>query len=108
MSAQRAETPRPAAPSPEMQMEMEIVGGLRDALLEGRGFPGDREAFEVDLQHAREASLKASPETDLDAVAAVVVDYRGRIRLYADPEFDIAVQEGIELAARLKREVPGQ
>ncbi|MFD7402700.1 hypothetical protein ACFV7R_08505 [Streptomyces sp. NPDC059866] len=37
-------------------------------------------------------------------MAAVIVDYRGRIRLYQDPDFDIAVQEGIDLTARLKRE----
>ncbi|MDX3246580.1 hypothetical protein [Streptomyces sp. ME18-1-4] len=48
--------------------------------------------------------METATETDLNAVAAVIVDYRGRIRLYQDPEFDIAVQEGIDLAARLKRE----
>ncbi|WP_367322814.1 hypothetical protein [Streptomyces sp. HUAS ZL42] len=35
---------------------------------------------------------------------AVIVDYRGRIRLYQDPDFDIAVQEGTDLTARLKQE----
>jgi hypothetical protein len=56
------------------------------------------------MQHA----LETSSETDLEAVAAVIVDYRGRIRLYQDPDFDTAVQEGIELAARLKQEAGDQ
>ncbi len=34
----------------------------------------------------------------------MIVDYRGRIRLYQAPDFDIAVQEGIDLTMRLKRE----
>ncbi|MFI8945040.1 hypothetical protein ACIGO6_00775 [Streptomyces sp. NPDC053750] len=60
--------------------------------------------MEADLQHA----LEASSETDLRAVAAVIVDYRGRIRLHQDPDLDIAVQEGIDLAARLKQEAQDQ
>src|SRR5690606_14838254 len=47
----------------------------------GQGFPGDEEAFEADLQRAPEASS----ETDPNAVAAVIVDYRGRIRLSPGP-----------------------
>ncbi|MFC8430771.1 MULTISPECIES: DUF6247 family protein [Streptomyces] len=96
MSAQHAETPGPAA------LPLKTIGDIRAALRAGHGFPGDRESFEADLQRA----LEASSETDLNAVAAVIVDYRGRIRLYQDPEFDIAVQEGIDLAARLKQEAP--
>ena len=94
MSAQYAETPGPAA------LPLKTIGDIRAALRSGHGFPGDRESFEADLQRA----LEASSETDLNAVATVIVDYRGRIRLYQDPEFDIAVQEGIDLAARLKQE----
>jgi hypothetical protein len=94
VSAQYAETPGPAA------LPLKTIGDIRAALRSGHGFPGDRESFEADLQRA----LEASSETDLNAVAAVIVDYRGRIRLYQDPDFDIAVQEGIDLAARLKRE----
>jgi hypothetical protein len=52
-------------------------------------------------------ALEASSETDLKGVAAVIVDYRGRIRLYQDPAFDVAVQEGVDLVARLKREAGG-
>jgi hypothetical protein len=83
---------------------LRTVGDIRAALRSGHGFPGDRESFEADMQRA----LEASSETDLKAVAAVIVDYRGRIRLYQDPEFDIAVQEGIDLAARLKQEAQGR
>ncbi|MFI2374140.1 hypothetical protein ACH5AO_03565 [Streptomyces sp. NPDC018964] len=56
----------------------------------------------MDLQRA----LEASSEVDLDAVAAVIVDYRGRIRLCQDPDFGIAVQEGLVLAAQLKQKNP--
>ncbi|MEV5488648.1 DUF6247 family protein [Streptomyces bobili] len=94
MSAQYAETPGPAA------LPLKTIGDIRAALRSGHGFPSDRESFEADLQRA----LEASSETDLNAVAAVIVDYRGRIRLYQDPDFDIAVQEGIDLTARLKQE----
>ncbi|WP_369169646.1 DUF6247 family protein [Streptomyces sp. R28] len=98
MSAQYAETPGPAA------LPLKTIGDIRAALRSGHGFPGDRESFEADLQRA----LEASSETDLNAVATVIVDYRGRIRLYQDPDFDIAVQEGIDLAARLKQEAQGR
>ncbi|MFI6035646.1 DUF6247 family protein [Streptomyces sp. NPDC051315] len=94
MSAQHEETPVPAP------LPLRTIGDIRAALRSGHGFPGDRESFEADLQHA----LETSTETDLNAVAAVIVDYRGRIRLYQDPEFDIAVQDGIDLTARLKQE----
>ncbi|MDT0613388.1 hypothetical protein [Streptomyces lancefieldiae] len=76
------------------------VTDVRAALQAGHGFPGDCEAFEVDLQRALEASSAA----DLTAVTAVITDYRGRIRLRQDPGFDIAVREGIDLSAQLKRE----
>lgn len=94
MSAQPTEA---ALPAP---LPLRTIGDIRAALRSGHGFPGDQESFEADLQHA----LETSSETDLNAVAAVIVDYRGRIRLYQDPAFDIAVQEGIDLTARLKRE----
>ncbi|WP_224351841.1 DUF6247 family protein [Streptomyces olivaceus] len=94
MSARYAEAGLPAP------LPLRTIGDIRAALLAGHGFPGDRDAFETDLQRA----LEASSETDLTAVAAVVVDYRGRIRLCQDPDFDIAVQEGIDLTMRLKRE----
>ncbi|MET7271498.1 DUF6247 family protein [Streptomyces flaveolus] len=98
MSAQHAESGI-SAPLP-----LKTIGDIRAALRSGHGFPGDRETFEVDLQRA----LEASTETDLKAVAAVIVDYRGRIRLYQDPDFDVAVQEGIDLTTRLKREARGE
>lgn len=98
MGAQHADR---AVPTP---LPLKTIGDIRAALRSGHGFPGDRETFETDLQHA----LETSSETDLRAVAAVIVDYRGRIRLYQDPECDIAVQEGIDLAARLKREAQDQ
>ncbi|CAL9473092.1 DUF6247 family protein [Streptomyces griseomycini] len=94
MSAQRAEAPTPAP------LQLRTIGDIRAALRSGHGFPGDQETFEADLQRA----LEASSETDLHAVATVIVDYRGRIRLYQDPDFDIAVQEGTDLAARLKQD----
>jgi hypothetical protein len=98
VSAQHAESGVPAS------LPLKTIGDIRAALRSGHGFPGDRETFEADLQHA----LEASTERDLKAVAAVIVDYRGRIRLYQDPDFDIAVQEGIDLAMRLKREARGE
>ncbi|MFI1423173.1 DUF6247 family protein [Streptomyces sp. NPDC020731] len=96
MSAEHVETSIPAP------LPLRTIGGIRAALRSGHGFPGDRETFEADLQRA----LEASSETDLNAVAAVIVDYRGRIRLYQDPDFDIAIQEGLDLAAQLKQENP--
>jgi hypothetical protein len=94
VSAQHAETPVPAP------LPLRTIGDIRAALRSGHGFPGDQESFEADLQRA----LEASSETDPNAVATVIVDYRGRIHLYQDPDFDIAVQEGIDLTARLKQE----
>ena len=96
MSAEHAETPIPAP------LPLRTIGDIRAALRSGHGFPGDQETFEADLQRA----LEASSETDLNAVAAVIVDYRGRIRLYQDPDFDIAIQEGLDLTAQLKQEAP--
>ncbi|MFC9469033.1 hypothetical protein [Streptomyces coelicoflavus] len=75
------------------------IGDLRGALRAGHGFPGDLNAFEADLRHALESS-----STDLTTLASVIVDYRGRIRLHEDPDFDTAVQEGIDLSMRVKRE----
>lgn len=91
MSAQHAEAPGLAA-SP-----LNTVGDIR-AALQSQDLPEVRESFEADLQRA----LETSSETGSHAVATVIVDYRGRIRLCQDPDFDIAVQEGIHLAARLK------
>lgn len=96
MSAEHAETPI-TAPLP-----LRTIGDIRAALRSGQGFPGDQEAFEADLQRA----LEASSETDLNAVATVIVDYRGRIRLYQDPDFELAIQEGLDLSAQLKQEDP--
>ncbi|MGV9911635.1 hypothetical protein [Streptomyces tendae] len=98
MSAQYVET---GVPGP---LPLRTIGDIRAALLAGHGFPGDKESFETDLQRA----LEGSSEADLTSVAAVIVDYRGRIRLYQDPDFDIAVQEGIDLTMRLKREARGE
>lgn len=98
MSASHVESGIPAS------LPLKTIGDIRAALRSGHGFPGDKESFEVDLQRA----LEASTEADLKAVAAVIVDYRGRIRLYQDPDFDIAVQEGIDLVTRLKREARGE
>ncbi|MEF9904165.1 DUF6247 family protein [Streptomyces sp. P9-A2] len=96
MSPEHAEAPIPAA------LPLRTIGDIRAALRSGLGFPGDQETFEADLQQA----LEASSETDLHTVASVIVDYRGRIRLYQDPDFDIAIQEGQDLTAQLKREDP--
>ncbi|MFD4349500.1 DUF6247 family protein [Streptomyces coelicoflavus] len=85
-------------------LSLRTIGDIRAALLAGHGFPGDEEAFETDLQRA----LDASSEDDLTAVAAVIMDYRGRVRLYQDPDFDTAVQEGIDLAMRVKRDARGE
>ncbi|WP_308406703.1 hypothetical protein [Streptomyces sp. AC555_RSS877] len=98
MSAQYVETPGPAT------LSLKTIGDIRAALRSGHGFPGDRESFEADLQRA----LEASSDTDLNAVATVIVDYGGRIRLYQDPDFDTAVQEGIDLTARSKQEEQGR
>ncbi|MBT3151004.1 hypothetical protein HTV45_08895 [Streptomyces sp. CHD11] len=81
---------------------MRTIGEVRAALRSGHASPGDQESFEADLQRA----LETSSETDLSAVAAVIVDYRGRIRLRQDPDFKIAVQEGLDLAAQLKQQNP--
>ncbi|MBZ6293747.1 hypothetical protein KVH30_25810 [Streptomyces olivaceus] len=81
---------------------MRTIGDVRAALLVGQGFPGDKNTFQIDLQRA----LAASSEADLKA--AVIVDYRGRVRLRQDPDFDVSVQEGIDLTMRLKREARGE
>ncbi|MFF1305353.1 DUF6247 family protein [Streptomyces sp. NPDC058307] len=79
---------------------LRTIGDIRAALRSSHRFSDDQASFETDLQRA----LEASSEADLSAVASVIVDYRGRIRLCQDPDFDAAVQEGIDLAGRLKRE----
>ena len=81
------------------RLPLRTVADIRAALREGRGFPGDREDFEADLARA----LEEATETDLGAVAAVIVDYRGRIRLYSDPGFEDALQEGLDIAAKIKK-----
>ncbi|KND40357.1 DUF6247 family protein [Streptomyces acidiscabies] len=81
------------------RLPLRTVAEIRAALREGRGFPGDREDFEADLARA----LEDASETELDAVAAVIVDYRGRIRLYSDPGFEDALQEGLDIAAKIKK-----
>ncbi|MDX3381077.1 hypothetical protein PV682_06375 [Streptomyces niveiscabiei] len=95
MGAQHAES----AGGEHSPVPLRTIGDIRAALREGRGFPGDREDFEADLVRA----LEASTETDLSTVAAVIVDYRGRIRIYSDPGFEDALQEGLELAAKIKK-----
>ncbi|MGW2128399.1 hypothetical protein [Streptomyces coelicoflavus] len=80
-------------------LNLRTIRDMRAALLAGCGFPGDKDAFETDLQRA----LEGSSEADLTAVAAVIVDFRGRIRLRQDPDFDTAVQEGVDLTTRVKR-----
>ncbi|MFB6787408.1 hypothetical protein ACFCWT_12080 [Streptomyces olivaceus] len=83
---------------------LRTIGDVRAALLVGHGFPGDKDAFETDLERA----LEASAEAGLKAVATVIVDYRGRIRLHQDSDFDVSVQEGIDVTMRLKREARGE
>ncbi|MEU0029866.1 DUF6247 family protein [Streptomyces sp. NPDC006335] len=93
MSGPYARTPAP------VPLPLLTIGDIRAALRSGHGFAEDQASFEADLQRA----LEASSETDLSAVASVIVDYRGRIRLCQAPDFGAAVEEGIELAGRLKR-----
>ncbi|MFH8972895.1 hypothetical protein [Streptomyces sp. NPDC017890] len=94
MVAQQARAATPTA------IPLQTVDDVWAALRCGYGFPGDLEAFETDLQRA----LEGTTEADIKAVATVIVDYRGRIRLHQEPGFDTAVQEGIALTARLKRD----
>ncbi|WP_030859287.1 DUF6247 family protein [Streptomyces sp. NRRL S-37] len=93
MGAQRAETPHTPLPP------LRTVADIRAALREGRGFPGDKEDFEADLARA----LDASTATDLHQVAEVIKTYAGSIRAYSDPEFDDALQEGLDLIAEIKK-----
>jgi hypothetical protein len=79
---------------------LRTIGDIRAALRSGRGFTDDPVSFEADLHRA----LEVSSETDLNAIAMVIVDYRGRIRLRQEPDFDTAVREGIDLTVRVKRE----
>ncbi|MEU0943778.1 hypothetical protein ABZ379_13435 [Streptomyces canus] len=80
-------------------LPLRTVGDLRAALWSGYGFTDDQVSFEADLQRA----LEVSSEADLSAVASVIVEYRGRIRLRQGADFGTAVQEGIDLMGRLKR-----
>ncbi|MEX3107128.1 MULTISPECIES: DUF6247 family protein [unclassified Streptomyces] len=82
------------------RLPLRTVSEIRAALREGRGFPGDREDFEADLARALDASTAA----DLGRVAEVIRTYAGSIRAYSDPEFDEALQEGLEIIAEIKRE----
>jgi hypothetical protein len=93
MSAQHAETPHASSP------QLRTVADIRAALRDGRGFPGDAESFEADLARA----LDASTATDLHQVADVINTYAGSIRAYSDPEFDDALQEGLDLIAEIKK-----
>ncbi|MET7692347.1 hypothetical protein ABZT06_30930 [Streptomyces sp. NPDC005483] len=81
-------------------MPLRTIGEIRAALRSNRGFPNDQSSFEADLQRA----LEASSEAELTAVASVIVDYRGRIRLCQDPDFETAVQECIDLMGHLRGE----
>ncbi|WP_406863296.1 hypothetical protein ABZO31_23765 [Streptomyces sp. HUAS MG47] len=87
-----------AQPWGQSSIPLQTIGDIRAALRAGYGFPGDREDFELDLAHA----LETSTDADLQAVAAVIVDYRDRIRIRLDPEFEIALQEGEQELLRLK------
>jgi len=81
------------------RLPLRTVADIRAALREGRGFPGDREDFELDLARALDASTAA----DLGKVAEVIRTYAGSIRIYSDPGFDDALQEGLDLIAEIKR-----
>ncbi|MCX5391008.1 DUF6247 family protein [Streptomyces sp. NBC_00094] len=96
MSAQHAEPAYPTAP------RLKTVGDIRAALRQGRGFPGDAESFEADLARA----LDASTPTDLHRVADVLNEYAGSIAAYSDPEFDAAVEEGLDLISEIKKRGP--
>jgi hypothetical protein len=75
------------------------VADIRAALRDGRGFPDDAESFEADLARA----LDTSTATDLHQVADVIKTYAGSIRAFSDPEFDEALQEGLDLIAEIKK-----
>ncbi|MFE0204934.1 hypothetical protein [Streptomyces sp. NPDC058985] len=81
-------------------LPLRTIGDVRAALTADLGSSGDKENFESDLLRA----LEVSSEAISTAVTAVIVDYRGRIRLCQDPDFEAAVQEGIDLTMRLKRQ----
>ncbi|QES52311.1 hypothetical protein DEJ50_10010 [Streptomyces venezuelae] len=80
--------------------QLRTLGDVRAALRAGYGLPGDKEDFERDLDRA----LERASETDFQAVAAVIIDYRGRIRLHSDPEYDLALQEAEQELLRLRNE----
>ncbi|MCZ4509354.1 hypothetical protein O3Q52_14335 [Streptomyces sp. ActVer] len=93
MSAQHAETSHASLPP------LRTVADIRSALRDGRGFPQDAESFEADLAHALDTSTAA----DLHQVAEVIKAYAGSIRAFSDPEFEDALQEGIDLIAQIKK-----
>lgn len=93
MSAQHAGTTH-TSPS-----HLRTVADIRAALRDGRGFPGDAESFEADLDRA----LDTATATDLHQVADVIKTYAGSIRAFSDPEFDDALQEGLDLIAEVKK-----
>ncbi|WP_245685281.1 hypothetical protein [Streptomyces yerevanensis] len=75
------------------------MADIHAALRDGRGFPGDAESFEADLARA----LDTSTATDFRQVADVIKTYAGSIRAFSDPEFDEALQEGLDLVAEIKK-----
>lgn len=93
MGAQHDETSHTPLPP------LRTVAEIRAALRQGRGFPGDKEDFEADLAQALDASTAA----DFHLVAEVLKTYAGSIRSYSDPEFDAALQEGLDLIAEIKK-----
>ncbi len=95
MSAQHAQTTH-TSPS-----QLRTVAEIRAALRDGRGFPGDAESFEADLVRALDTATATA--TDLHQVADVIKTYAGSIRAFSDPEFDDALQEGLDLIAEIKK-----
>jgi hypothetical protein len=51
----------------------------------------------------RLAPLDTSTATDLHQVADVIKTYVGSVRALSDPEFDEALQEGLDLIAGIKK-----
>ncbi|MEV6332572.1 hypothetical protein [Streptomyces sp. NPDC051909] len=96
MSAQHAEATHPVPPPPK------TVADIRAALRQGRGFPGDAESFEADLARALDASTPA----DLHRGSQVLNECAGSIAAFSDPEFDAAVEEGLDLIAEIKKRRP--
>ena len=74
MSGPHMTRPVPAPPP------LRTIGDIRAALRSGRGFPDDPVPFEAGLQRA----LEASSETDLNAVARVIVDLTEQLKRETD------------------------